>query len=100
MKSLLTLAAAAALIVAVQSENASAAAPAPQQVQSGEISDAQLAELGFGGMQRVSDEEGREVRGRFLGRLIQINFFQINRGQHTVTNIFLSSPLQLFSLLY
>jgi len=98
MRTILTLLATLALVAVASDSQAFAASPQHDSVQSGQISDAQLAALGLGGMQRVTDIEGQQVRGRFLGRHIQITFTQVNRGR-TVTNIFLSSPFQLFSLL-
>ena len=42
----------------------------------GQISDAQLAELGLGGMEMVSDAQGEQIRGKFLfGPAFTTNLF-------------------------
>jgi hypothetical protein len=97
MKVFLSLVAAATLMLAFDLNNVSAATIDTVAVQSSDVPDADLAQFGLGGMQRVSDKDGLQVRGKF--RLPRIHIVQINRNKPVVNNIYLSHPLQIFSLL-
>lgn len=60
MTRLLAIMVAAAVALAVTTTESTAYA------NDGQVSEAQLAELGLGSMQTVSDEEGQQIRGKFL----------------------------------
>ncbi len=54
------------IIIACMSMAALTAATAVSAAEPGQIPEAQLAELGLGGMEVMSDAEGEEIRGKFL----------------------------------
>jgi len=93
MTRLLAVLAAATVAFAITSSGSSAYA-----AETGEISEAQLAELGLGSMQTVTDAEALQIRGKGWGHwlgLLDITFnLNFNIGEVHAKNIFIvNGPL-------